>query len=82
MAKREPDTVILDVSTCSHGVKNDGGFRGVPEGASFTFPACGRKHVATRDKYNLDPQYVEDQERLEIMRARAAHARAVRDQNK
>lgn len=68
----------LLVATCSHGKQNDGGFGAVLEGAAFTFPNCGRNHVATRDKYEVDPEWVREQEYQSMMRERAAKARAAR----
>lgn len=72
------DKPLLNVRICSHGKHNDGGFVAVQEGARFSFPACGRLHVATRDKYEIDPDWIEEQERLEKMRARARVAREAR----
>jgi hypothetical protein len=51
----------------------------VPEGASFSFPACGRQHVATIDKYPVDPQYLREEAKAQELRARAAHARAMKN---
>lgn len=70
-------TAMLNVATCSHGKENDGGFTAVLEGAEFTFPACGRLHRATRDKYEVDAKWQEAEriaaERLErLAKARAA----------
>lgn len=72
------ETPLLNVATCSHGRTNDGGFTTAPEGSAFSFPACGRQHVATRDKYEIDDRWVAEQEKLAELRARAAKARAAR----
>lgn len=69
---------LLVVTTCHHGKKNDGGIISVQEGCYFTFPACGRLHQATRDKYEVDPVWTAEQVYLEKMRERAAKARSAR----
>lgn len=69
---------LLNVETCSHGKVNDGGLVAVQEGCAFSFPACGRKHVATPDKYPIDETYLAEQRKQEELRARAAHARAMK----
>lgn len=74
----EQQKPLLVVSTCSHGKANDGGIISVQEGCYFSFPACGRLHQATRDKYEIDPAWTEEQVYLEMMRERAAKARAAR----
>ena len=76
MAERQKP--LLVVRTCSHGKKNDGGIVSVQEGCYFSFPACGRLHQATQDKYEIDPAWTAEQVRLEMMRERAAKARAAR----
>jgi len=72
------ETPLLNVATCSHGKKNDGGITAVMEGAAFTFPACGRQHVATRDKYEVDAQWTEEQRIAAERRERLARAREAR----
>ena len=76
--KRTPETPLLTVQTCSHGRKNDGGYSAVMEGAYFSFPACGRAHRATRDKYSIDAKWLEEQRIAEERRARLAKAREAR----
>lgn len=73
--KPEQVTPLLNVRVCSHGKTNDGGFVAVPESVEFMFPACGRKHRATRDKYDVDEQWLEEQEKLRAARERARVAR-------
>lgn len=75
MTDEKPDLVVR---VCSHGKQNDGGYTAVPSGTVFSFPACGRTHVATQDKYEIDPRWVKEQEYLKEMRERAAKARAAR----
>lgn len=70
------DKPLLLVEVCSHGKKNDGGFTSLQEGSLFSFPACGRRHEATRDKYEIDPLWLAEQRKIEDLRARAAKARA------
>ena len=72
------DKPLLNVRTCHHGKTNDGGFSAVQEGARFSFPACGRMHLATRDRYDVDPSWISEQERLAELRARARAAREAR----
>lgn len=72
------ETPLLNVETCSHGKKNDGGITAVAEGAEFTFPACGRLHRATRDKYEIDPRWTEEQRIAAERRERLARAREAR----
>lgn len=72
------ETPLLNVETCSHGKKNDGGITAVLEGAAFTFPACGRQHVATRDKYEVDARWTEEQRIAAERRERLAKAREAR----
>lgn len=72
------ETPLLNVETCSHGKKNDGGFTAVAEGAEFTFPACGRLHRATRDKYEVDAKWLEEQAKWEARRAHLARIREAR----
>lgn len=72
------ETALLNVETCSHGKKNDGGITAVAEGAEFTFPACGRLHRATRDKYEVDARWTEEQRIAAERRERLARARAAR----
>lgn len=69
---------LLHVSTCSHGKANDGGFSAVLEGCLFSFPGCGYPHQATRDKYEIDDQWIEEQAKLKVLQERAAVARAAR----
>lgn len=69
---------LLVITTCHHGKQNDGGIISVQEGSYFSFPACGRLHQATRDKYEIDPSWTSEQVYLEMMRKRAAKARAAR----
>lgn len=72
------ETPLLNVETCSHGKKNDGGFSTAPEGTAFYFPACGRQHVATRDKYEVDERWTEEQRIAAERRERLALAREAR----
>jgi len=72
------ETALLNIETCSHGKKNDGGFTAVIEGAEFSFPACGRYHKATLDKYEVDAKWLEEQRVAEERRERLALARAAR----
>lgn len=73
------DKPLLLVEVCSHGKENNGGFTAVQEGCFFSFPACGRAHQATQDKYEIDPGWVAEQKKLADLRARAAYARASRN---
>ncbi|QUH01427.1 hypothetical protein HUO13_11945 [Saccharopolyspora erythraea] len=75
---RTPETPLLNVETCSHGKTNDGGITAVQEGVFFTFPACGRAHQATRDKYEVDTAWLEEQRIADERRARLALAREAR----
>lgn len=75
---RTPETPLLNVTTCSHGKTNDGGISAVLEGAYFSFPACGRAHQATRDKYEVDAKWLEEQRIAEERRERLALAREAR----
>ena len=75
---RKTETPLLNVRTCHHGKKNDGGFSAVQEGCYFSFPACGRTHRATRDKYEVDAKWLEEQRIAEERRQRLALARAAR----
>lgn len=67
---------MLNVRVCSHGNKT--GINWLPEGSSFTVAGCGRGHTATRDKYEIDEGWLEEEKQLKVMQARAAKARAAR----
>lgn len=76
--EQQEERPLLYVRYCSHGKYNDGGYFTVGEGDPFSFPACGRPHYATRDKYEIYEGWIEEQKQLKIMQARAAKARAAR----
>lgn len=82
MANKTGDRPELVVQVCSHGKKNDGGFSSVPEGDQFSFPACGRNHTATQDKYEISSAWLQDQEETRIMIERAAIARAALEESR